>query len=61
MEILKDIHFNAYSNEIFAILGHNGAGKTTLLRIMTGVLSSTRGEIYYGDTPLHGNETEICQ
>ena len=29
IEILKNIDFNAYYNEIFAILGHNGAGKTT--------------------------------
>jgi len=61
LEILKDISFNAYNDEILAILGHNGAGKTTLLRIMTGVLASTRGEVYYDNTPIHGNETDICK
>ncbi|ORY52247.1 ABC transporter-like protein, partial [Neocallimastix californiae] len=39
-------------NEIFAILGHNGAGKTTLMNIMTGILSSTRGEVYYDSVPI---------
>eukprot|EP00833_Pecoramyces_ruminatium_P017161 jgi/Orpsp1_1/1191193/evm.model.d7180000084066.1 len=61
LEILKDIHFNAYYDEIFAILGHNGAGKTTLLQIMTGILSSTHGEVYYDNVPIQGNETEICK
>jgi len=61
IEILKNINFNAYYDEIFAILGHNGAGKTTLINIMTGILSSTRGEVYYDDVQIRGNETEICR
>ena len=61
IEILKNIDFNAYYNEIFAILGHNGAGKTTLISIMTGILSSTQGEVYYDEVPITGNETEICK
>jgi len=61
IEILKSINFNAYYDEIFAILGHNGAGKTTLMNIMTGILSATRGEVYYDDIPITGNETDICK
>jgi len=61
IEILKNINFNAYYDEIFAILGHNGAGKTTLISIMTGILSSTYGEVYYDNRPITGNETEICK
>ena len=61
LEILKNIDFNAYYNEIFAILGHNGAGKTTLMNIMTGILSSTQGEVYYDGKPITGNEIEICK
>jgi len=61
IEILKNIDFNAYYNEIFAILGHNGAGKTTLMSIMTGILSSTNGEVYYDSIPITGNETEVCK
>lgn len=37
IEVLKNIDFNAYYDEIFAILGHNGAGKTTLINIMIGI------------------------
>jgi len=61
IEILQNINFNAYYNEIFAILGHNGAGKTTLMNIMTGIISSTSGEIYYDNIPISGNETEVCK
>ncbi|OUM69519.1 hypothetical protein PIROE2DRAFT_2617, partial [Piromyces sp. E2] len=61
IEILKSINFNAYYDEIFAILGHNGAGKTTLMSIMTGILSASRGEVYYDDVPITGNETDICR
>ncbi|ORX51392.1 hypothetical protein BCR36DRAFT_325611 [Piromyces finnis] len=61
IEILKNINFNAYYDEIFAILGHNGAGKTTLMSIMTGILSSTRGGVYYDNIPITGNETDICK
>jgi len=61
IEILKNINFNTYYNEIFAILGHNGAGKTTLMNIMTGILSSTHGDVYYDGVSISGNETEICK
>ena len=59
-EVLKGINFNAFSNEIFAILGHNGAGKTTLINIMTGITSPSIGEIYYNNRSLVGHEIEIC-
>ncbi|OUM69509.1 hypothetical protein PIROE2DRAFT_38166, partial [Piromyces sp. E2] len=52
IEILNNISFNGYYNEIFCILGHNGAGKTTLMSIMTGILSATKGEVYYDNIPL---------
>ena len=60
-DILKNINFVAYRNEIFAILGHNGAGKTTLINIMTGIISASRGEIYFDDLSFNGNEIEICK
>ncbi|ORX79812.1 hypothetical protein BCR32DRAFT_281068 [Anaeromyces robustus] len=61
IEVLKNMSFNGYYDEIFCILGHNGAGKTTLMSIMTGILSATHGEVYYDGVPITGNETEVCQ
>ncbi|KAL6590536.1 hypothetical protein U3516DRAFT_806105 [Neocallimastix sp. 'constans'] len=58
-EILKNIDFKAYYNEIFAILGHNGAGKTTLMSIMTGILAPADGEVYYDNVPITNNEMKI--
>ena len=60
-EILKNIDFKAYYNEIFAILGHNGAGKTTLMSIMTGILAPADGEVYYDNVPITNNEMKICK
>lgn len=36
--ILKDINFEAKSNEIIAVIGPNGAGKTTLFRALLGLV-----------------------
>jgi lipopolysaccharide transport system ATP-binding protein len=42
---LKNINFQVGKGEILGIVGRNGAGKSTLLKIITGVLSATRGDL----------------
>ncbi len=42
---LNDINFNVKKGESFGIIGINGSGKSTLLKIITGVLSKTKGEV----------------
>jgi len=44
---LDDINLKIYEKEIFCLIGHNGAGKTTLLNIITGLISKTKGSIFY--------------
>lgn len=44
-DILKNISFQTYENEIFSILGGNGVGKTTLLSLLTGINKPYRGKI----------------
>jgi len=56
----KNISFNVYKDEIFAILGHNGAGKSTLIQIMVGMIKPNIGECYYNEIPLSKNKN-ICQ
>jgi phospholipid/cholesterol/gamma-HCH transport system ATP-binding protein len=43
--ILKDVSFDIYPGEIFAVLGRSGCGKSTLFRVMTGLLEPVAGEI----------------
>jgi simple sugar transport system ATP-binding protein len=43
---LKQINFEVGCNEIVGMIGDNGAGKSTMVKILTGVFSPTRGELY---------------
>lgn len=39
--------FTVNEGEIFAVIGPNGAGKTTLFNMITGVLPSSSGNVYF--------------
>lgn len=43
---LNDISFTIEKPGIYGLLGINGAGKTTLLRILSGIISSTSGNVF---------------
>jgi len=51
---IKDVSFHVKPMEIFALVGPNGAGKTTLFNIITGVLKSTSGHVYFKDEEITG-------
>ncbi|MGI6109066.1 MAG: ABC transporter ATP-binding protein, partial [Eubacteriaceae bacterium] len=42
---LDDINFQVTEGECYGIIGKNGSGKSTLLKILTGVLSETKGTV----------------
>lgn len=42
---LKNISFTMEGPKIIGLLGHNGAGKTTFLNLLSGLISTTSGEI----------------
>ena len=43
-----DLSLSIQKGEFFAFLGPNGAGKTTTIKMMVGLLTPTKGEIYIG-------------
>jgi len=47
VQALIDVNIEIRHNEVLALLGDNGAGKSTLIKILAGVFSPDRGEIYF--------------
>ena len=43
---LDDINLTIESGKIIGLLGPNGSGKTTLIKLINGLLTPTKGEIY---------------
>lgn len=45
--ILKGINFSLKTGQIIGIVGKSGAGKTSFLKIMSGLLDSTTGDVFF--------------
>jgi ABC-type sugar transport system ATPase subunit len=45
---LDDVSFVFPESEVTCLLGPSGCGKTTLMRIIAGLETPTRGEVYFG-------------
>jgi ABC-type multidrug transport system ATPase subunit len=41
---VKDLTLDAYTGQVFALLGHNGAGKSTTVSMLTGLYPPTSGD-----------------
>ena len=54
-EILNDINLNIKEGKIFGIIGPNGVGKTTLLRCLSGIYSTSTGEVLYDNESVYDN------
>ncbi|MFT4884511.1 MAG: NitT/TauT family transport system ATP-binding protein [Natronomonas sp.] len=46
VQALEDVSFDVEDGEFVCIVGPSGCGKTTLFRIIAGLESATRGEVY---------------
>lgn len=47
LSVLEDINLKIKEGEFVSILGPSGAGKSTLLRILAGLTSPSKGEVFY--------------
>jgi len=45
--VLKDVSFDIKSGTVHSLIGGNGAGKSTLMKILTGVYTHDKGDIYF--------------
>lgn len=54
--MLKDITLSLSSGESLAITGKNGSGKSTLIKILSGLLTPTKGKVNY---ELSGTSVEL--
>ncbi|MCB2192589.1 MAG: ABC transporter ATP-binding protein [Deltaproteobacteria bacterium] len=51
---IKDLSFSVGKDEIVGLIGPNGAGKTTIFNLVTGVVPSTRGEMFFKGDEITG-------
>jgi len=52
---LRGVDLEVQPGEILALIGENGAGKSTLGKIITGVLTPDRGQIFFKGSPVNIN------
>tara|TARA_Y100001968_G_scaffold124263_1_gene113259 strand:- start:1595 stop:2971 length:1377 start_codon:yes stop_codon:yes gene_type:complete len=46
IEALKNINLTIMNGERVALIGHNGSGKSSFLRLLSGIYSPTKGQIF---------------
>ncbi len=61
-QVLQDVSFTVFRNEITVILGSSGCGKTTTLKHLIGLYPIHKGEVEVLGVPLHSaTEKELNQ
>ncbi len=50
---VSHLSFSVEEAEILGIIGPNGAGKTTLFNLISGILRSDSGEVFFNGKPIH--------
>lgn len=59
VKAVKSISFELKGGQVVGFLGANGAGKSTTLKIMTGYISPSSGNVYYGDRNIQDDTSDI--
>ena len=59
VKAVKSISFGLKDGQVVGFLGANGAGKSTTLKIMTGYISPSSGNVFYGEKNIQDDTSEI--
>ena len=59
VKAVKTISFELNDGQVVGFLGANGAGKSTTLKIMTGYISPSSGNVFYGGRNIQDDTSEI--
>jgi NitT/TauT family transport system ATP-binding protein len=59
LEVLQAINFSLAESEFLAIVGPSGCGKSTLLKLISGLLTPTRGKVLFRNVPVTGTPPGI--
>lgn len=46
VQVLHDVSFEIRKGEVMALLGENGAGKSTLMKILNGIYTKDKGDVF---------------
>lgn len=61
VKAVSNVSMSVKPGEVFVLLGENGAGKSTLLKILSGVYSADKGEIFYEGEKVKLNSTKDAE
>ncbi len=56
--VMRDLDFTVNRGDVFIIMGGSGCGKSTLMKIMIGLKSPAKGQVYYGDVNFWESDPE---
>jgi phospholipid/cholesterol/gamma-HCH transport system ATP-binding protein len=54
--LMRSLNFTVNRGDVFIIMGGSGCGKSTLLKILVGLKTPSRGQVFYGDTDFWGSD-----
>ena len=58
-KVLNDVSFDIEMGQICGLMGLNGAGKSTLMKIITTLVLSDKGDVFYDDVKINNTKSDI--
>jgi phospholipid/cholesterol/gamma-HCH transport system ATP-binding protein len=56
--LMRNLNFTVNRGDVFIIMGGSGCGKSTLLKILVGLKTPARGQVFYGNTDFWGADAD---